>query len=781
MSQPRPPDDPPPAAAELDAPTLAAIIRSSDDAIVTKTLEGVVMSWNPAAERMFGYGAREMVGRPVTVIFPPERLAEEDDFQRRIKAGGRIDHYETVRVRKDGARIDVSVTLSPIVAASGQLVGISKIARDITAQKAAQAQIRGHERLLQITLASIGDAVVTTDGSGRVTFMNPVAEALTGWPTGEAVGRDFRDVMRLVNEQTGRPAENPVERVLREGVVVGLANHTVLIARDGTSRPIDDSGAPIHDDGRLFGTVIVFHDISQRRLGEQGLQRLAAIVDSSDDAIISKTLAGVVTSWNGGAERMFGYPAAEMIGRSITVLVPPDRLAEEAMMLAAIGRGERVSHYGTVRLRKDGRPLDVSVTLSPLRDEHGQVVGASKIVRDITEQARLIERERETRRQAEEANRLKDEFLSTLSHELRTPLNSIFGWVRLMQAGVVEPERRERALEIIERNCRAQMALISDLLDMSRVVAGRVRLDVRPVDLAEVTRAVLDGMRPTAVARTIALDLDAEAGLPPVSADIERLHQVVWNLVSNAVKFTEPGGRVDVRVRRRGATLTLTVTDTGIGIDPEVLPHVFERFRQADSSTTRRHGGLGIGLAIVRQLVDLHGGSVAASSEGVGRGASFTVTLPVATSGTAETERAADSGAALEASPTRLAGARILVVDDDADTQDFIGTVLRTAGARVTTTGTVADALRLVAAERPTVVVTDLGMPGQDGFDLFRRLRAVKDRRLAATPIVAVTAYAGDPDEERVRRVGFDAYLAKPVEPSDLVRVVARLRASTGA
>jgi len=206
LSQPRPPDDPPPAAAELDAPTLAAIIRSSDDAIVTKTLEGVVMSWNHAAERMFGYGAREMVGRPVTVIFPPERLAEEDDFQRRIKAGGRIDHYETVRVRKDGARIDVSVTLSPIVAASGQLVGISKIARDITAQKAAQAQIRGHERLLQITLASIGDAVVTTDGSGRVTFMNPVAEALTGWPTGEAVERDFRDVMRLFWIQSFRRA-----------------------------------------------------------------------------------------------------------------------------------------------------------------------------------------------------------------------------------------------------------------------------------------------------------------------------------------------------------------------------------------------------------------------------------------------------------------------------------------------------------------------------------------------------------------------------------------------
>jgi PAS domain S-box-containing protein len=631
LSLGRSPDDVAPPGPGLDPSTLAAIIRSSNDAIVTKTLDGIVTSWNPAAERIFGYTPAEIIGRPITVLFPPDRLSEEDEFQRLLRAGRRIDHFETVRVRKNGGVIDVSVTLSPITTADGRIVGISKIARDITGQKAAEARVRARERLLHITLASIGDAVVTTDERGRITFLNAVAERLTAWPAAEAIGRDFRDVMRLENERTGRPAESPVERVLREGLVVGLANHTILVARNGTRLPIDDRAAPIQDDeGRLFGTVMVFHDITERRLGQQSLQRLAALVESSDDAIVSKTLAGVVTSWNAAAERMFGYGAAEMIGRPITVLFPPDRLAEEEMFLALIGRGERVSHYETVRVRKDGQPISVSVTLSPIRDEHGLVVGASKIARDITEQARLREREHEARRQAEETNRLKDEFLSTLSHELRTPLNSIFGWVRLMQAGAVELGRQAHALNVIERNCRAQMALISDLLDMSRAAAGQVRLELRAVDLADVARAVLDGIRPTASAKTITLDLAADPDHPRVRGDIERLHQIVWNLVNNAVKFTDPGGRVEVRVHRRDASVVLTVTDTGIGIAPDVVPHVFERFRQADSTSTRRHGGLGLGLTIVRELVRLHGGEVRAESGGPGRGATFVVELPLA-------------------------------------------------------------------------------------------------------------------------------------------------------
>ena len=758
---------------DLDAATLAAIIESSGDAIVTKTLDGIVTSWNPAAEQIFGYPAREMVGRSITTIFPPDRLSEEAEFQRRIMAGQRVEHFETLRVTKHGAVIDVSVNLSPIRATDGRILGISKIARDISAQKAAEARLRAHERLLHITLASIGDAVVTTDTSGRVTFLNPVAERLTGWPLAEAMGRELLEVMHLVNERTGRAAENPAARVLREGTVVGLANHTAIIARDGTRRPIEDSGAPITDEhGRLFGAVMVFHDITERRAVERDLQRLASIVASSDDAIVGKTVEGIITSWNAGAERIFGYPAAEVIGRPITLLFPADRAAEEAMFLEAIARGEQIAHFETIRIRKDGRRISVSVTLSPIRDEDGAVVGVSKIARDITEEVELRAREGAAYRQAAEANRVKDEFLATLSHELRTPLGSIFGWIRMLQAGHLDADRTRHALTVMERNCRAQMALISDLLDMSRVVTGRIRLDLRSVDLAEVVRTALDGARPTALAKSIEIVFQPSADVPRVAADPERMQQVVWNLVSNAVKFTDTGGRVEVRVERANGGARLRVTDTGIGIAPDLLPHIFDAFRQADSSATRSHGGLGLGLAIVRQLVELHGGAVAATSEGLGRGTTFTVTLPSAVAPLAPVSARPPAGAAVGGRP--LAGARIVVVDDDADSRDLVATVFRGAGASVAAAGSVPEAMRVIADQRPVLVVTDLGMPAHGGIELIGLVRALRDPALAATPMVALTAYAGSPDEERARNAGFDVFLTKPVEPAELIGTAVR-------
>ena len=758
---------------DLDAATLAAIIESSGDAIVTKTLDGIVTSWNPAAEEIFGYPAREMVGRSITTIFPPDRLSEEAEFQRRIMAGQRVEHFETLRVTKHGAVIDVSVNLSPIRATDGRILGISKIARDISAQKAAEARLRAHERLLHITLASIGDAVVTTDTSGRVTFLNPVAERLTGWPLAEAMGRELLEVMHLINERTGRAAENPAARVLREGTVVGLANHTAIIARDGTRRPIEDSGAPITDEhGRLFGALMVFHDITERRAVERDLQRLASIVASSDDAIVGKTVEGIITSWNAGAERIFGYPAAEVIGRPITLLFPADRAAEEAMFLEAIARGEQIAHFETIRIRKDGRRISVSVTLSPIRDEDGAVVGVSKIARDITEEVELRAREGAAYRQAAEANRVKDEFLATLSHELRTPLGSIFGWIRMLQAGHLDADRTRHALTVMERNCRAQMALISDLLDMSRVVTGRIRLDLRSVDLAEVVRTALDGARPTALAKSIEIVFQPSADVPRVAADPERMQQVVWNLVSNAVKFTDTGGRVEVRVERANGGARLRVTDTGIGIAPDLLPHIFDAFRQADSSATRSHGGLGLGLAIVRQLVELHGGAVAATSEGLGRGTTFTVTLPSAVAPLAPVSARPPAGAAVGGRP--LAGARIVVVDDDADSRDLVATVFRGAGASVAAAGSVPEAMRVIADQRPVLVVTDLGMPAHGGIELIGLVRALRDPALAATPMVALTAYAGSPDEERARNAGFDVFLTKPVEPAELIGTAVR-------
>ena len=362
---------------------------------------------------------------------------------------------------------------------------------------------------------------------------------------------------------------------------------------------------------------------------------LAAIVESSDDAIVSKTLDGVITSWNGGAERMLGWPAEMAIGRHIMLIVPEERRAEEDEVLARIRRGERIHHFDTVRVTKDGRLIDVSLTVSPVRDATGRIVGASKVARDVSERRRLDEyrnallaHEQQARTAAETLIRAKDQFLATISHELRTPLNAIFGWARLLERSELDAPSRKRAAAAIVNGAAAQTRLVDDLLDLSRVVTGRLRLDVGPVGLRGVVDAALDVVRPAANAKDITL-VTTLAEVGPMQGAPDRLQQVVWNIVANAVKFTSRGGRIDVVLRRADSYAEVVVTDSGEGISPDVLPHVFQEFWQEDNSSTRAHQGLGLGLTLVKHLVELHGGHVRAESAGKGRGATFTVALPL--------------------------------------------------------------------------------------------------------------------------------------------------------
>ena len=374
---------------------------------------------------------------------------------------------------------------------------------------------------------------------------------------------------------------------------------------------------------------------SDFRPAEQWQARLIAIVESSDDAIVSKTLDGVITSWNAAAERIFGWTAQEAVGQHITLIIPEERWAEEDQVLATIRRGGRLDHFETVRVTKDGQRLDISLTVSPILDASGRVVGASKIARDITERRRLqearerlLEREQRAREAAEALNRAKDEFLATISHELRTPLNAIFGWARLLQTRQLDEAGQDRAITVIVNSAAAQARLVEDLLDLSRIVSGHLRLDVKPVDLRAVVEAALEAVRPAAGAKEITLTATL-ADVGPMQGAPDRLQQVVWNLVMNAVKFTAHGGRVDVVVRRVDGSAEVAVSDNGEGISPDLLPHVFDQFWQEDSSTTRAHGGLGLGLTLVKRLVELHGGRVRAESAGKGKGATFTVTLPL--------------------------------------------------------------------------------------------------------------------------------------------------------
>ena len=538
---------------------------------------------------------------------------------------------------------------------------------------------------------------------------------------------------------------------------------------------------------------------AERKSTEQALSFLASIVESTDDAVIGQTPDGTILTWNKGAERLYGYAAEDVVGRPISMLIPADRADELPRILEHLKRGEPIDHYETERVRKDGRVIFVTLTVSPIKDSEGRIVGASAIEGDITkqfveqkraqealrqseEQLRLaleaanllFGREREARAEAEAANRAKDEFLALVSHELRTPLNSIAGWVDIVLA---HPERDEahiaRALEVIKRNAGLQTRIIDDILDVSRIVTGKLTLEIRPVDLPGIIQAAIRAVQPTADEKQIPVRQILDRSVDPVSGDPYRLQQIVWNLLSNAIKFTPDRGEVEIRLEQTGSNARVTVSDSGEGIRTDFLPRIFDRFSQADSSTTRAHGGLGLGLAIVRYMVELHGGTVEAYSAGEKQGATFTVILPCEPAGMESgTQRVLeDDWRSDDTLP--LAGLKVLVVDDDLDSREVLAALLVLRAAEVRSAGSVREALEALAVWKPDVLVSDIGMPGEDGYDLIREVRSRGANEGGQIPAIALTGYTAAQDGERALTAGYQTHLAKPVEPRHLVRVIA--------
>ena len=527
--------------------------------------------------------------------------------------------------------------------------------------------------------------------------------------------------------------------------------------------------------------------------------RLAAIVTSSEDAIASKTLEGIVTSWNEAAERLFGFTAEEMIGQSILRVIPEERHTEEAEILSKLRRGERITRYETIRRHKDGHLLEISLTVSPVRDPAGRIVGAAKIAHDITARRRaeraleerekqlatllseresLLESERMARTEAERLSHMKDEFLATLSHELRTPLNAIQGWASLLRSGKVSPQDFERGLETIERNVRSQSQIVNDLLDMSRIISGKVHLEVQPLYLHEIVNYSIDTVRQSAVAKNIRIQaiLDSRIGL--VRGDSNRLQQVLWNLLLNAVKFTPSGGRIQVVLERVNSHVEICIEDTGIGIRAEFLPHVFDRFRQGDPTTTRRYGGLGLGLSIVKSLVELHGGSVRVKSPGENQGSTFIVALPISHVRGDQSERRtpARSTEPIESMDLPLLeGVCVLIVDDEPDGRALVARILEGRGALTTCVSSGAEALIALTNKRFDVLLSDIGMPDMDGFELIRRARAGETSRASPIPAIAITAYARPEDRQRTLLAGFHLHLSKPIEAGELIASIAGL------
>jgi PAS domain S-box-containing protein len=502
----------------------------------------------------------------------------------------------------------------------------------------------------------------------------------------------------------------------------------------------------------------------------------------SDYSVFAIDPDGRILTWNKGAEKAFGYRKEEIVGESFAILFLPEERRDGApeRELEAAGSEESVAEQGW-RARKDGSRLWVSGAINTLKDEAGKIIGYVKVISACEgsgrEQAEAVarealERERMARSEYEDASRSKDEFIALVSHELRSPLNAILGWTRILRQGRPDEELYQRATEIIERSARMQSQLIEDLMDTARIVRGKLKLEVHPVNLAPLIEKAMDVVRPAADARGIVLEATLDREADQITGDPDRLQQVVWNLLSNAVKFTDEGGRVEVRLGRVDPYIQISVSDTGRGISPEFMPYMFERYLQADASGARRKGGLGLGLSLVRQLVEMHGGSVYAESEGEGKGATFIVKLPVRAIYTAETERQPPAGAQTKS----LEGVWAAVVDDEANARELIASVLESYGAQVTAFDSAGEALELLTSERrPDVLVCDLAMPGEDGFSLIHKLREWERAHDGVLPAVALTAFGRVEDRTRSLYAGFQMHIAKPVEPVELVIVVKSL------
>ena len=687
----------------------------------------------------------------------------------------RIPRFEIEKryIRKDGTQIWVQNSVSVTRDGAGRALNLVALCQDITARKQTETALKQSEAELTEFFENASEAIHWVGSDGTILRANKAELRMLGYAAEEYVGHNIfsfhvdKDHIRDVLDR------------LHAGESL-RAYRAQLIAKDGSIRDVIINSSVYFENGEFVHTRCFTRDVTDDMRTEKALRHLAAIVETTDDAVISKDLNGIITSWNPAAERLYGYTAEEAVGKSVTIMIPPERPDEEPAILARLRRGERIDHYETIRVAKDGRRLDVSLTVSPIQDATGKIIGASKIARDITQQkkaqneiARLLGAERAARQEAEVASRTKDEFLATLSHELRTPLTAMLGWLTILRGHKLDEKTTEHAVETIERNAKAQAQLIEDLVDISRIVGGKLSLEVGPIELYPVIDAAIEVVKPAADAKQISIKLNYDATVGPVAGDTGRLQQIIWNLLSNAVKFTPRGGSVFVDYRRHGGFAEVTVRDTGIGISEDFLPHVFERFRQAESAATRSHRGMGLGLAIVRHLVELHGGTVSVNSPGQNQGSTFSVHLPLAAlpkALPASTQAQESNGDFANA----LSGVRILLVEDEADARELIAILLQGSGATVEAVDTASSALQRLLIFIPDVLVSDIGLPRESGYDLIRQIRSLSSD-VNKIPAIALTAFATENDRKMSLSAGFQAHLAKPVEPSDLLQTIKTL------
>jgi PAS domain S-box-containing protein len=806
-----------------DRGLLETVLNHSPHGILVSDPQGKLTIQNRAAERIWAgsatadnvdgwgrYRAFHEDGRP----YEPGDWA----MARALSSGETVDAEEVHFQRFDGTHGVLLGSAAPVYGPDGVIAGAVSTFADITRFKQMERDLRLRDAWLATTLRSIADGVVATDALGRIEFMNAVAEDLLRVTISDAARQNLDEILDVVDDVTGVAHEAIVRRVLREGAPIEVAN-ALLRCRGGGQVAIDQSCAPLRNEaGDLIGAVLVLRDVTERRSAEARRRFIA----EASWVLASSALdyEGTVTSVAGlGVPRLADWCMVDIVEvdgslqRAAVTHVDRERLTMAAKLTqrsppvhapAALPvlRGETAgyaahvveelvavaddpSYAALLRALPEGAAISVPLrardrvlgAMTFVCAESGGVFGPddAALAHQLGNSAALAIDNARLYREAQRVNRVKDEFLATLSHELRTPLNAILGWARLLRMGKLDAAAHARALETIERNALSQAQLIEDLLDVSRIISGKFRVEVRTVDMPSVTEAAIDAVRLAAESKGIEIVPQIDA-VPMLAGDPTRLQQVVWNLLSNAIKFTPKGGRVDVRLACVESHVELEVADNGPGISADFLPYVFDRFRQADGTTTRTHSGLGLGLAIVRHLVELHGGSVRALSEGEGQGAVFAVRLPVAAVRPRSPDDAlldgAGHGAPVGARP--LCGIHVLVVDDETDARELVAAVLTEAGATVTAVGSAREAIAAIETARPDVLVSDIGMPAEDGYSLIRRIRAM-EKSVGRIPAAALTAYASVQDRTRALLAGYSSHLPKPVEPAELTAVVANL------
>ena len=876
---------------------LAAIVESSDDAIISKNLQGTITSWNKGAEKIFGYTAEEVIGKPIYILIPPQRINEEPLILERIARGEKIDHYETVRRRKDGTEINISLTVSPIFDKAGNIIGASKIARDVTERKRTEETLRENQTMLSLAMKSSRMGAWERDVKTNDVYWSEELEDIFGLEK-DSFSSKRASFYELMHEDDREKIQEEVDKAVAE-----QRDYTIefrFYHADGSIRWMEGRGQAIYDQQgepvRLYGIGI---DITGRKRAEQALREsensLRTLADSvpqlvwmaePDGSVFwynerwyqytgttaqemegwgwqsvhdPKILPEIIERWKysietgepfemefplRGADGVFRWfltriiPLRDVEGRIVRWFGTNTDIDESRQMRDALQESEKrfrmmsnnapmlVWMSGTDKLRtyfnqtwldftgrtmeeelgngwtKGIHPEDYDHCMEiyrgsfdareefemefrlrhfdgdycwlldrgvPLFTPEGVFKGYIGSCVDVTERKEaeqkreeILRREHAARLQAEAASRAKDEFLSVLSHELRTPLNSMFGWIRMLRAGMLDENRAAQAFEVIERNVKLQNNLIEDLLDVSRIITGKMRIESEKVDFVSIVKTAVEAARPTAESKNIKLELQTGADSMALFGDANRLQQIVNNLINNAIKFTPQDGSVKLNLSRQNGKVKLEVRDTGIGISKEFLPMIFDRFKQADSTTKRAHSGLGLGLTIVKNLTELHGGTVEAFSEGENSGASFVIELPPYV----QSETDLNKGAATTIVQTdgSLDGAKILLVDDDCDGLMPLQIFLEMHRAEVECADSAHEALDKLAKKNFDVLISDIGMPGMDGYELMAKIRQSENGSGFQIPAIALTAYASTQDRQRALAAGFQYHLAKPID-----------------